>query len=37
MIGRSLISAIASITWRVKSFGTVLTPMMAVGLSAFTA
>ena len=37
MIGRSLISAIASITSRVNSFGTVLTPMMAVGLSAFTA
>ena len=37
MIGRSLISAIASITSRVNSFGTVLTPTMAVGLSAFTA
>jgi hypothetical protein len=33
MIGRSLISAIAWITSRVKSFGTVLTPMIPVGLS----
>src|ERR1700680_3523733 len=37
MIGRSLISAIASITSRVNSFGTVLTPTMPVGLTAFTA
>jgi hypothetical protein len=37
MIGRSLISAIAWITSRVNSFGTVLTPMMPVGRIAFTA
>ena len=37
MIGRSLISAIASITSRLNSFGTVLTPMMPVGRSASTA
>ena len=37
MIGRSLISAIASITSRLNSFGTVLTPMMPVGLIALTA
>ena len=37
MIGRSLIFAMASITSRVNSFGTVLTPMMPVGRSALTA
>ena len=37
MIGRSLISAIASITCWLNSFGTVLTPMMPVGFSASTA
>src|SRR6266480_2780755 len=37
MIGCSLIFAIASITSRLNSFGTVLTPMMPVGLSASTA
>ena len=37
MIGRSLILAMASITSRVNSFGTVLTPMMPVGCSASTA
>ena len=34
MIGRSLISDMASMTCRLNSFGTVLTPMMPVGLSA---
>src|SRR5512146_512811 len=33
IIGRWLIRAIASITCRVKALATVLTPMMAVGLS----
>jgi hypothetical protein len=28
MIGCPLMAAIASITWRLNSFGTVLTPMM---------
>jgi len=37
MIGRSLISAIAAMTSRVNNFGTALTPMIAVGRSAFTA
>jgi hypothetical protein len=37
MIGRLLIFAVASITSRLNSFGTVLTPMMPVGLSASTA
>ena len=37
MIGRSLILAIASMTWRLNSFGTVLTPMIPVGLKAFIA
>src|SRR5208283_1115394 len=34
MIGRSLMRAIAPITWRLKSFGTVLTPMIPVGRKA---
>ena len=33
MIGRSLMPAIASMTSRLNSFGTVLTPMMPVGLN----
>ncbi len=37
MIGRSLISAMASITCWLNSLGTVLTPMMPVGRSALTA
>ena len=37
MIGRSLLLAIASITSRVNSFGTALTPMMPVGRNALTA
>jgi hypothetical protein len=37
MIGRSLILAIASITSRLNSFGTVLTPIMPVGRNASTA
>src|ERR1700745_3232218 len=37
MIGRSLISEIASITFWLNSFGTVLTPMMPVGLRALIA
>ena len=37
MIGRALLLAIASITSRLNSLGTVLTPMMPVGRSASTA
>ena len=37
MIGRWLMLAMASITSRVNSFGTVPTPMMPVGRSALTA
>ncbi len=33
-MGRSLISAMASMTCWLNSFGTVLTPMIPVGLSA---
>src|ERR1700747_732641 len=36
-IGRSLISEMASMTFRLNSFGTVLTPMMPVGFSALIA